>query len=334
MDMFVTDDEVAHCQLQLATLSDQARLPTLVWLAWHLRQRDTRRALTLADEAHLLISQAPPAPAGKTEQALLSARLNLVLAEAKWLFSELNPAQEIATSALHEFERSGDTEGHQGSADAHFLLAWVALHRGEMALVESEIGLAMTSAKLAQDPTREFVSQTFLAVQKALQNLPLALQRFGSLYPPDTSNLTPVLAGCIYEFFTYTSSLSSDFGKSAASAMQLYEFALQTGQIRRAISAASNVGDAFNSLNDHQAALQWMQLSYDLARRTGWPSSIGACQTQMAETLRRLGRLDAASNYWKTRFRYSLRWWGRVRIWWPCVVWAISRSIAPNTPRH
>ena len=60
---------------------------------------------------------------------------------------------------------------------------------------------------------------------------------------------------------------------------------------RRAIFSATNIGDDFNNLNDHHAALEWMQRGLDLARPTGWPGSIGAVLTQTAGTLRSLGRL-------------------------------------------
>jgi signal transduction histidine kinase/tetratricopeptide (TPR) repeat protein len=294
MDMFVANDEVERWEGVLAELQNEDRLTALTTLAWYLRQRDTRRAIKLADEALVLAQQRLPETCTERSKELCIARLNLVRAEAQWLFSELNSAQQLAELALLSFEQLGDTDGHQGCADARFLLAWIALYRGEMSEFEVRIEQAIVSAAAANDAVREFAAQTFLAVQKALQDLPMALQRWGSQYSPDANPADPVIAGCHNEFLTYVAHLSSDFGHAAAYGMQLYELALQTGQIRRAITAATNVGDAFNSLNDHQAALPWMQRSYDLAKRTGWPNSISSCQTRMAETMRRLGRLDTA----------------------------------------
>ncbi len=294
MDMFVVNGDVEQWEDALAGLPPKDRPAALTNLAWHLRQRDTRRALELADEALGLIRQTLPDPTIEGSDALCIARLNLVRAEARWLFSELDAAQQLAELALLGFEQLGPSDGHQGAADAHFLLAWIALYRGEMTLFEVQIEQAIVSAAAAKDPVREFAAQTFLAVQKALQDLPMALRRWGSQYSPEANPPDLVIAGCHYEFLTYVSHMSSDFGHAAAYGMQLYELALQTGQIRRAITAATNVGDAFNSLNDHQTALPWMQKSYDLAKRTGWPNSIGSCQTRMAETMRRLGRLDTA----------------------------------------
>jgi tetratricopeptide (TPR) repeat protein len=62
-----------------------------------------------------------------------------------------------------------------------------------------------------------------------------------------------------------------------------------------AITAAINIGLDFTLLNDHHAALEWMESALDLARPTGWPRSIGACLMHTADTMRRLGRLDATA---------------------------------------
>lgn len=298
MEMFVTNEEVRQWETQLLLLQGRARLNMLVRLAWFLRQRDTPRALSLADEAESLMGQtaagtAPPAEMAP-EWQLQCARLLLVRAEAAWLFFELDQAQQLAQASLQAFQLVAAGAGQQGCSDAHYLLAFVALHSGEMSGVESHIELAIASARRANDPAREIVALSFLANQIAIRDLPLALARWGPQFSPETVAGDPVFASCTNEFLMYTSSMTGDFGASAAYGIQVYEFALEVGRVRRAISVAANVGDAFNSLNDHQAALQWMQISHDLAKQTGWPSSIGTSLTQMAETFRRMGHLDAA----------------------------------------
>ncbi|MDO8701403.1 MAG: ATP-binding protein [Undibacterium sp.] len=298
MEILVTNDEVARDENALASLQGVERITLLVKLAWQLRQRDTRRALNLADEAEILLTLQSSLVANATltphDIHLLNARLRLVRGEARWLFSELDQAQQLAESALSEFTRLGGTDGEQGCADAHYLLACVSMYRGGDAIVESELAQATLISANSHDSNRETLAQCFLAVQTALHNLPKALTQWGGRFRADVSTGNPVIAACHFDFLAYTSALSSDFGHAATYGMQTYELALQSGQIRRAINAAVNVGDAFNSLNDHQAALQWMQVGHDLARQTGWPISIGSCLIYMAETLRRLGRLDAA----------------------------------------
>ena len=296
MEIFVTNDELAVLEEFLPTLHNFERVTMLVNLAWHLRQRDTHRALILEQEARSLLVKLPERIKDKqaVEIRLLNARMKLVRGESDWLCSNLERAQQLGETALLEFEQLSGVESEFGCADAHYLLASVAVFRGAMPVIKAEIGKALIHAKNAHDDIRVALLQSLLAVQTALRDLPQALKLWGETFSPNTISNNPVIAACHYEFLMYTSTLTSDFSRAAEYGMQTYELALQTGQIRRAIIAAINVGDAFNSLNEHQTALNWMERGHVLARKMAWPSSIGSCLIQMAETLRRLGRLDAA----------------------------------------
>ncbi|UUZ49933.1 hypothetical protein LP420_07360 [Massilia sp. B-10] len=59
MELFTVDENVAKWESALLTLRGVDRLPILLPLAWHLRQRDTVRALALADEATTMLADAP-----------------------------------------------------------------------------------------------------------------------------------------------------------------------------------------------------------------------------------------------------------------------------------
>lgn len=294
MDIFVTNDEVEQWEAELPSLQHAARLPILLNLAWHLRQRNTARALALAEEAEILIPRRAPAGLCSDEDALSGVRLLLVRAEAKLLYSVLDAAQELATAALAAFQRLDSVAAQQGCLDAHYLLALVGLRQGALGVVEVELALAAELALTCQDGAREIAVQAFQAIQTTYQNLPLALERWQLHFQVLANDFSPGLACCANEFLFYGASTAANFAQAIAYGLQAYEFALQSGQISKAISIGSNIGDSFNSLNDHQSALQWMQRSLDLARAMAWPTSIGNCLTQMAETLRKLGRLDAA----------------------------------------
>ena len=294
MEIFATNDQVGRWENELSAMqgSDHARM--LVQLAWHMRQRDTLKAVSMAEQAEQEIAQFDDTELTPNESKLLLARILLVKSEAKWLFSELAEAQSMAEAALQAFQQIDEKEAQQGVADAHHLMAWIASYRGDLVTLRNEYSLASTHAKQCGDLSRQLLSDSYLAIQTAFNNLPLALNQWGPQFIANADSDSPMLAACANDFLACTTSFSSEFGKSAAHGIRAHNAALETGQIRRAISVASNVGDAFSSLNDYQAALHWMQISLDLARASGWPASISMSLTQTAETLRRLGRLDAA----------------------------------------
>ena len=123
MEMFTLNQEVARLEAELPPLRGAARLAVLAPLAWHLRQRDTGRAVELADEAAVLLTRTALPEA---QRRAIAARLQLVRGEAKWLLAELDAAETLADAALQEFTALSDSLGR---ADAHWLRAWLATER-------------------------------------------------------------------------------------------------------------------------------------------------------------------------------------------------------------
>ena len=287
MEMFALDDEVARWELALAALRGAARLPLLVPLAWHLRQRDSARAAALADEARALLPQAALEPSA---HGAVAARLLLVQAETSWLYGALDAAGDQAGAALDAL-RALDDAG--GCADARWLLAWIAVDCGDHARCDAELQGAADAARAAHDPQRVAIAEAAAARWAVLRDLHAAKARWGGRF--DAEPAPPAaLAAWINDFLGLAASQSRDLGAAAGFYIRCYEAALETGQLRQAITAATNIGGYFTRLNDHQAALEWKQRALDLARPTGWPRSVGACLMHSAESMRRLGRLDVA----------------------------------------
>ncbi|WP_229259705.1 ATP-binding protein [Duganella aceris] len=285
--MFALDDELAQWDAALQPLSGPARLPALVPLAWHLRQRDTARALELADEGLRLLSDTPLAPDATTR---IAARLHLVRAEAAWLAGQMDAADEQAAQVQARFSAVDD---HAGVADAHWLRAWIAIDRGDHQLGEAELEAMTEAARRAGDPHRIAIAEAANARWTVLRDLDAAERRWGRRFDLENDPQPPAVAAWICDFHGLAASQSSDFGAAARHYIHCYEAALETGQLRMAITAAINIGLNFTILNDHHAALEWMESALDLARPTGWPRNIGACLMHTADTMRRLGRLDA-----------------------------------------
>ena len=284
--MFALDGEVAQWERELPHQRGLAHLHMAVTLAWHLRQRDPARARALALEAAPLLPLQDAAARRGTE-----ARFMLIEGEARWLSGELDAARALADQAFMEFERQDDAVG---SADARWLRAWIEVDRGNAAASDLELTAGAEDARRAGDVLRTDVFDAAAALFCVFCDLQTAQARWGERFDADTEHLHPAVRGWIDDFHGTSAFQASDWGRAVSLLMRTYEAAMATGQLRRAINVATNIGNGFTSLNAHHAALDWMQRGLDLARPTGWPMSIGLGLMQTAETLRQLGQREAA----------------------------------------
>ncbi|WP_426168038.1 diguanylate cyclase [Pseudoduganella sp. R-34] len=286
MDLFALDEELALWEAELPFAEDERRLKLLSRLAWHLRQRDGVRSAQLVAEATPLAHLLPAA-----ERRVLAARWELVKAENCWLAGELDAAIAIAERAMLEFARHND---RLGAADTHSLLAWVAVDRGDSAGCDNELALAIADARASGDAMRIDVFESLAALFSVFRNAPAANERWSKRFAIDLASRHPVVAGSISDYLGTAAFQAAEFGRAIRHLIAAFEAALVSGQVRRAVILATNIGNAFTRLNAHDAALEWMQRGLELARPTGWPMCIGLSQMQSAETLRHLGQRPAA----------------------------------------
>src|SRR5471030_957895 len=275
--MFALNEELAQWEAELPSLHGLARLQRLGALSWHLRQRDPAMAQAMAREAAPLLASLAP-----QQRATWSARFKLVDAEASWLAGALDLFGEQG----HDY----DHDNAAGRADSHWLLAWIGQDRGDSEASDAELAQAAVYARAAGDAARIDIIDAAAALITVLGNLQTAYARWGQRFTGELDGLHPAVAGWIGDYFGTSAFQASEFGRAIRHLMLTYEAAIATGQRRRAIIVATNIGNAFTSLNAHDAALEWMQRGLDLARPTGWPMSVGPALMQAAETLRQLGQ--------------------------------------------
>ena len=294
MDLFVLDDEVAQWETVLLRLTGAERLPVLVPLAWHLRQRDCVRAVALAREGLVLLFAAGLAPG---DLAATSARLELVAAEAAWLAGELDAAERMAIEIGAQMQACADW---RGVADTHWLRAWIAIDRGDHQRGAEHLEHMIATARQpgVDDTMRATCGEAAIARWAVMENREAAEQRWSTRFASSDHahhDLHPAVAVWVLDFFGTDATQGSNFGAAAGHFARVYEAARVSGQLRSAITAAINIGIDFTNLNDHRAALEWMQRALDMARPTSWPRSIGVCLTHTADTMRRLGQLEASA---------------------------------------
>ncbi len=286
MDLFALDEELAQWEAELPLAEGEHRLQLLSRLAWHLRQRDGVRSAQLVAEATSLAFLLPAA-----ERRVLAARWELVQAEIRWLGGDLDAASVIAERAMLEFARHND---RLGAADTHSLLAWIAVDRGDSAGCDNELALAIADARASGDAMRIDIFESLAALFSVFRNAPAANARWSKRFAIDLAGRHPVVAGWISDYLGTAAFQAAEFGRAIRHLIAAFEAALVSGQVRRAVILATNIGNAFTRLNAHDAALEWMQRGLELARPTGWPMCIGLTQVQSAETLRHLGQRPAA----------------------------------------
>jgi signal transduction histidine kinase/CheY-like chemotaxis protein len=285
MEMFVQNTFVDQLEAQL---SAQPGLALLVELAWHLRQRDTRRALNLVAQAYRMMRHSKP---GQVDKLAWRARLSLARAETMWLLPKPRAAERLVNQALTRFTQLGDPAG---LADGYWLKGRLADERGDNTTRVQLFEQALAAARQSGDPTRLTFIKAQYARLDAFLHYASALARWEAELRADLNLASPAAASAILNFLGITAALSGDVGGAATFFVQAHELALESGQIRIAIIAISNVADAFNKLNDYQTALNWGQRALDLARDRDWPGISAICLTQCANSLRHLGQVDAA----------------------------------------
>ncbi|WP_394781025.1 ATP-binding protein [Undibacterium sp.] len=286
MIMFALDEHLAQSEADLLILTGNARIKALVALAWNLRQRDTRRAVLLAGEAQSVLDACNLAECDKQGVA---TRLQLIQAEAKWLFAELEAAQAMALEALAAFAAAGDA---LGESDASWLLGQIAIDLGQHHASQLALQDAAGKAREANDRLREQIADTAAIMFTLSQDFSAGKKRW-EMQAHD-------LATGEHQFALTTwtedvaARLDGQFARSIQYFMNAHDAAVKSGQVRRAISIGANISYAFSSLNDYHSGLEWIQHSLDLARPTGWPNSIGGCLASSADILRKMGQLSAA----------------------------------------
>jgi signal transduction histidine kinase/tetratricopeptide (TPR) repeat protein len=259
-------------------------------LAWYLRQRDNARANALAADTRQRLTAVtlPPDVARRLE-----ARLALIEAETHWLRSELDDALRPAEAALATFSAVDDPIG---CADAHGILAAIHSSAGNLPVRDESLAAAVHCARLGQDTQRVDYFEANQARYAALRDVRQSHTQWSERFPLALADVHPGVSASIHSFFATRDYNSGNLARALEQFDHAFAAATASGQVITAVVVAVNAGSVYVALNDHDAALEWLQRGLDLARPCGWAVALGPCLRQMGEIMRVMGRLDAAQS--------------------------------------
>lgn len=287
MNLFFLSDEIVTLETELAPLKAEARLPFLIPLAWALRQLDCQRALQLANEAKDLLNMSKLA---ESEQQTSHGRLLLIRGECACLFAELDAAEHDAQAALALFGAISDPTD---VGDAKWLLASIWHERGDALRRDESLNAAIADYVLAGDSIRVDASRARLLERAAFRDPTGTAVHLAQLFDTEFT-YSPIVTVWLASALAIVARLTGDSAKAIRYFLQAQLAGQESGQIRQAILSASNGADAFASLGDLDAALEWNERALILARRAAWPAMIGACLLQTGNVLRLLVRYTDA----------------------------------------
>ncbi len=285
MDFFASEEELRQIEGQLPSSTGVQKLKLLVALAWHQRQSDCAQALSLTEQAEVLLGKIERPEA---QHQSLRLRLLLVRGEVHWLHSELTQAWQMAELAMQGFTQLGDA---QGCADAYWLRAWIAVDLGQFAPISADLH---AMALCSPDPIRGALAKV------AYVRLAVFFDAFSEKLDVDehlfanSVEHNAAIRCWIEDCWGIISMESGDYVQAVRCLSKCYLLALSTKQVRRAIIAATNVADAFSCLNDYQSAMEWHQRALDLAEKTNWASMKGMVLRDTGETHLHLQHFELA----------------------------------------
>lgn len=292
MDLYATDSEVLQLEQRLTEMVAQEQLNELLTLAWHLRQRDTGRALNLCEHISKLLNTST---ISDTDKALVYLRLQSIRAEEKWLHADLDAAAAIVQAMLRHPDIHLDPAC---LSDAHRMLGFILSDQGKHVECDIEMAISIDEASKADDILRKQCTAAALARIAVLRDDRLAKSYFDRHFEGRNAprDVHPGLAALLNDFLGVHAGLNGNYDESVEFLARAYTHCLESGQIRRAILTAANIGYTYNNTNDFEASLEWLHKALKLAKPTGWAPSIGNCLTQIGDTLRKMGSLDAAEH--------------------------------------
>ncbi|MCH8618649.1 ATP-binding protein [Undibacterium sp. TS12] len=287
MNLFATEDEVSQLEDRLLSAQGLDRFFTELALAWHLRQRDSRRAstLTMAALAHLTELDAP-----ETLRRQCYARLCLIRAEIAALFCDLVNAEHFLAEGTAIFTDINDIIG---LGDASLSDAALALEHGDAQREARACATAAGWYARANDGLRLAIADSWAIYELAFYEPMAASVRHAAFAHSHAQQHMdhPAVAAHLYAAMGVVQGRREP-ARASVHYLQASDFARQAGMIRLAIISAGNSGESMQTVGDLDGAAGVFDWAAERAHDTEWPALVGYAMSHLGSLLRQLGQLD------------------------------------------
>ena len=285
MKFFAAEAELASLEEVLTRPWGDDVLAATVALAWHLRQRDSARALRLIEGVVALLAAAPQ---GEAPADAARARVSLAACEASALLCDFDVAERWLVEARRHVDLRADplAEGDAWLVEA--VLAKLRVQRArEMAAHEN----AIACFEAAGAPDRLAIARVWLSFERAYAQSEVdhsvGLQAPGDAWPEATTGWNALWCASRGLALSFR-----DPAESVPMYRQAAAHARQVGMVRLEIITMINAGAATQGLGDLDLAAEYFEGAATRAAATGWPTLIGAANTRVGELMQTLGAFE------------------------------------------
>lgn len=282
MELYAHD--TALPALENAALGGEAaqRIAPLVALAWHLRQRDSRRSESLAGQA-LVEGEAHSPPA-------VAARLLLTRAECALHLGRLEAATRMAAEAIARFDAVDDAAG---GGDAAGVIARIAEAQGDRTAELGAHAMALERYRRCGDPERIGHARCASLLARGLGD-PAALA--SELDAIRTESGTPSAALDAHMRFVegVAAFQRGDFLRAVPALEAAAAGAFDCGLADQGFRAEAGLVSAQSNLGDREASCAMAETVLARARHLGWPRAIGHALANFARQLADAGHPQRA----------------------------------------
>jgi len=285
MKLFAADAELSILEGVLNRPWGDDVLAATVALAWHLRQRDSARALRLVDGVIPLLV---PPPEGSNRPDAHRVRAALAACEASALLCDFDVAEGWLLEARQHFDLRVDPCAEGDAWLAESALAKMRVQRArEIAAHENAIACFQAIAA----PDRLAIARIWLSFERGYTQS--GVDHCIGLQPPGDE--WPEAAIAWDALWSASRGMALSYRHPSESA-QLYRQAAaqarKVGMVRLEIVAMINAGAATQGLGDLDLAAECFEIAATRANATGWPTLIGTANTRVGELMQTLGAFE------------------------------------------